>query len=136
VDALQVLRPLLIGPDGKPSADVPETLDRFVTALVISAGTEGVNSILKLLKYAKEDKKTDAALKTEPARGGVPVPPVPTDTALRVVVHHHRLFLRQGESDDLVARDVRAREAAARANYGHELPLIRAHVSDGRRLDR
>jgi hypothetical protein len=36
-------------------------LDVLVTALVISVGTEGVNSILKFLKYSKEDKKRDAA---------------------------------------------------------------------------
>lgn len=35
--------------------------DFFATALVISAGTEGVNSILKFLKYSKEDKKREAA---------------------------------------------------------------------------
>lgn len=36
-------------------------IDFFATALVISAGTEGVNSILKFLKYSKEDKKREAA---------------------------------------------------------------------------
>jgi hypothetical protein len=50
-------------------------LDFLVTALVISAGTEGVNSILKFLKYAKEDKKRDAAANDpKNSTGGLPVP--------------------------------------------------------------
>ncbi|MGH9873711.1 MAG: hypothetical protein ACRD9S_14780 [Pyrinomonadaceae bacterium] len=36
-------------------------LDTIVTALVLSAGTEGTNSIVKFLKYLKEDKKATAA---------------------------------------------------------------------------
>ncbi len=40
---------------------------------VISAGTEGVNSILKFLKYAKEDKKNDAVQTLAPASGGAGV---------------------------------------------------------------
>ncbi len=35
--------------------------DTIVTALVLSAGTEGTNSIVKFLKYLKEDKKATAA---------------------------------------------------------------------------
>jgi hypothetical protein len=35
--------------------------DIFVTGLVISAGTEGFNSILKFLGYKKEEKKAQAA---------------------------------------------------------------------------
>src|ERR1051325_357314 len=42
-------------PDIKAYVDVP------VTGLILSAGTEGLNSILKFLKYSKEDKKNDAA---------------------------------------------------------------------------
>src|SRR5688500_11694948 len=38
----------------------PEYLDIFVTALVISAGTEGFNSILKFVFYKKEETKGDA----------------------------------------------------------------------------
>jgi hypothetical protein len=72
-------------------------LDFIVTALVISAGTEGVNSIMKFLKYAKEDKKREAAgadpQSASPGAGGpaltavpaaVPVvnPPAPTEAAL------------------------------------------------------
>lgn len=37
--------------------------DVLVTGFVLSAGTEGINSILKFAKYAKEDKKTTAASK-------------------------------------------------------------------------
>ncbi|KAA3660770.1 MAG: hypothetical protein DWQ04_18455 [Chloroflexi bacterium] len=36
-------------------------IDVFVTGLVISAGTEGVNSIMKFLGYTKENKKGEAA---------------------------------------------------------------------------
>ena len=36
-------------------------LDTIVTALILSAGTEGTNSIVKFLKYLKEDKKATAA---------------------------------------------------------------------------
>jgi hypothetical protein len=36
-------------------------LDKVVTALVLSAGTEGTNSIVKFMKYLKEDKKATAA---------------------------------------------------------------------------
>jgi|SRR6266545_6440733 hypothetical protein len=38
-----------------------DTLDFFVTALLVSAGTEGFNSLLKFLGYAKEAKKNEAA---------------------------------------------------------------------------
>jgi hypothetical protein len=41
------------------------SLDIFVTALIISAGSEGFNSIMKFLGYAKEGKKADAAEKKE-----------------------------------------------------------------------
>jgi hypothetical protein len=50
---LRVLRPL-----GVVNADV---LDGAVTALIVSAGTEGFNSILKFLGYTKENTKTIAA---------------------------------------------------------------------------
>ena len=36
-------------------------IDTIVTALILSAGTEGTNSIVKFLKYLKEDKKATAA---------------------------------------------------------------------------
>lgn len=36
-------------------------VDTVVTAFVLSAGTEGTNSIVKFLKYLKEDKKATAA---------------------------------------------------------------------------
>jgi len=52
---LRVLEPL-----GVASAPI---IDGVVTALVVSAGTEGFNSILKLLTYAKDDKKAEAARK-------------------------------------------------------------------------
>ncbi|MGA2468350.1 MAG: hypothetical protein ABSH06_28910 [Thermodesulfobacteriota bacterium] len=50
---LRVLQPL-----GVIKADF---LDGVVTALIVSAGTEGFNSIMKFLGYAKEDKKSGAA---------------------------------------------------------------------------
>lgn len=44
-----------------------DALDFFVTALIVSAGTEGFNSLFKFLGYAKENKKQDAASKKAPA---------------------------------------------------------------------
>src|SRR5579864_2987336 len=38
----------------------PKCVDAVVTALIISAGTEGLNSIIKFLGYAKEQKKAQA----------------------------------------------------------------------------
>jgi hypothetical protein len=55
-------------------------LDVFISALVLSAGTEGVNSVLKFFKYSKEDKKATAASKDPKtalaanAVAGVPAP--------------------------------------------------------------
>ncbi|HEX2832306.1 MAG TPA: hypothetical protein VHW00_04785 [Thermoanaerobaculia bacterium] len=42
---------------------VNPVIDVFVSALVISAGTEGLNSILKFLSYKKEEQKAAAAQK-------------------------------------------------------------------------
>jgi len=62
VPQLQVLKIL-----GVSSASAP--LDAFVTGLVLSAGTDGVNTVLKLMKYSKEDKKSTVAA-NEFALGG------------------------------------------------------------------
>ena len=56
---LRVLLPL-----GVANADF---LDAIVTALIVSAGTEGFNSIMKFLGYAKEGKKAEAAEKKDKA---------------------------------------------------------------------
>jgi hypothetical protein len=37
--------------------------DLVITAFVLSAGTEGINSIIKFIKYSKENKKASAVLK-------------------------------------------------------------------------
>ena len=37
--------------------------DELTTGLIISGGTQGINSIVKFLGYAKEGKKADAAAK-------------------------------------------------------------------------
>jgi len=57
--------------------------DSFITGVIISGGTEGVNSILKFLKFKKEETKNEAASKlpagaAAAAVGGVP----PIGTAL------------------------------------------------------
>jgi hypothetical protein len=72
IGQLHVLTVLLttVGADGKPLPPAPpvnDFLDALVTGLIISAGTEGINSILKFLKYTKEDKKNQAATKTPEA---------------------------------------------------------------------
>ena len=43
------------------------SLDVFVTGLILSAGTEGFNSIMKFLGYAKDNKKAEAASNTSTA---------------------------------------------------------------------
>lgn len=50
--------------------DIPTPLDIAISGLVLSAGTEGINSILKFMKYAKEDKKATAATKETPKKDG------------------------------------------------------------------
>jgi hypothetical protein len=60
---LHVLQPLGI-------TDAP-IIDRIVTAFVVSAGTEGFNSIMKFLGYAKENKKAEAAQGKDMADGSV-----------------------------------------------------------------
>ncbi len=56
---LRVLQPL-----GVTDAGV---WDLIVTGLIISAGTEGFNSIMKFMGYTKEQSKADAAKKLEQA---------------------------------------------------------------------
>jgi len=56
---LRVLQPL-----GVANAGI---WDAIVTGLVISAGTEGINSILKFLGYTKEREKAVAAREKEAA---------------------------------------------------------------------
>jgi len=43
------------------SKNVLNGWDLVITAFVLSAGTEGLNSIVKFMKYSKEDKKATAA---------------------------------------------------------------------------
>ncbi len=69
------------------SVTIPNYLDYPVTALVISAGTEGINSIMKFLKYSKEDKKNDAAAKipADASATNVSTIPAPTSEALTAI---------------------------------------------------
>jgi hypothetical protein len=46
-----------------PNHPISAPIDILVSALVISAGTEGFNSIMKFLSYQKESAKADAAVK-------------------------------------------------------------------------
>jgi hypothetical protein len=75
---------LLLDPLNNPNDDKFVWLDRFITGVIISGGTEGVNSILKFLKFKKEETKNDAAIKSplNPAGANAPVVPVPTPAAL------------------------------------------------------
>ena len=59
---LRVLHPL-----GVTNADF---LDAITTGLIVSAGTEGFNSIMKFLGYAKEDKKANAATEKQNVKAG------------------------------------------------------------------
>ncbi len=45
---------------------VPGWLDIVVTGLIVSGGTEGLNSVMKFLNYKKEEQKADAVKKTPP----------------------------------------------------------------------
>jgi len=56
---LQVLEPLGIH---------HSTVDSIVTGLIIAGGTQGINSLLKFMGYAKEGKKADAVAKATPAK--------------------------------------------------------------------
>jgi hypothetical protein len=67
---LQVLGPL--------GADVPNWMEVLVTGLIISGGTEGINSILKFLGYAKESQKGDAK---EKAASNPPTDVTPSNAA-------------------------------------------------------
>lgn len=60
--SVRILEHLAQLPDGKNSL-FTSIVDVFITGLVISAGTEGINSILKFLGYKKEEKKAEAANK-------------------------------------------------------------------------
>lgn len=67
-----------------PSSTQHPKLDVMVTGIIISGGTEGINSILKFLKYKKEDAKNEAAIRTPDgaAAGAAATVPKPTATAL------------------------------------------------------
>jgi hypothetical protein len=68
---LRVLKPLGLDTRGALAA-----ADVFVTALVLSAGTEFFNSILKFLSYAKEDKKGQAVASLQAAAPSEDTPKV------------------------------------------------------------
>jgi hypothetical protein len=57
---LRVLLPLGSDLDATLGANLAAFVDYLVTGLIISAGTEGFNSILKFLNYKKEEKKAEA----------------------------------------------------------------------------
>ena len=60
IGGFRVLTTLFQTSNSSPAWDHP-VLDVIVTGLILSAGTEGFNSIMKFLGYAKEDKKAEAA---------------------------------------------------------------------------
>lgn len=79
VAKLHVLQPL-----GVAQTPGLEYVDAVVTGLIISGGSEGVNSILKFLKYKKEEVKNEAASRlpaNAPAAHALNVPVV-SDAAL------------------------------------------------------
>jgi len=59
---VEVIQPLSKAADSG-SLTLPGWLGISVNALIISAGTEGFNSIMKFLSYQKEAAKSDAAVK-------------------------------------------------------------------------
>ena len=46
---------------------IPDWVDIVATGLVVSAGTEGLNSIVKYLGYKKEEQKVETKEKQEAA---------------------------------------------------------------------
>jgi hypothetical protein len=84
-------------------------LDLLVTALILSAGTEGSNSIVKFLKYLKEDRKSGAAEKVQSllTRTTGVVSPAATRTGDE---------LRAGTEADAVARRSAAAAVELRAD--------------------
>jgi len=69
---------LLLDPGNNP--DKYTFLDSIITGLIISGGTEGVNSILKFMKFKKEESKNEAARTAASVKD--PNEPPQTKTAL------------------------------------------------------
>ena len=59
----RILSRIRLGEVPAQAAPIPFYLDVLISALVVSAGTEGFNSILKFISYKKEETKADAAEK-------------------------------------------------------------------------
>lgn len=55
--------------DPKNYSEAMMHIDIAVTALIISTGTEGINSIVKFLGYSKDQKKAEAAEQVSTADG-------------------------------------------------------------------
>jgi hypothetical protein len=68
---LAVLADLRVLKNLGAAVDGLKYLDFFVTGLIISAGTEGFNSILKFLSYKKEEKKAESAAESLDLRGDI-----------------------------------------------------------------
>ena len=47
---------------------IPAGAHWFISSVALAGGTEGVNSVLKYLGYAKENKKNEAAANLDPAK--------------------------------------------------------------------
>ena len=105
-------------PAGAPASAMRGSwLDTFLTALVLSAGTEGTNSVLKYLKYLKEDKKTGAAesVKTlTEAERGAPASAVPVSaSALKALEMLRGKTLAGGATSAPAAPPARASDSSA-----------------------
>jgi hypothetical protein len=69
---LRVLLPLMQSIKASNAVTTPnEVVDIAVTGLIVSAGTEGFNSILKFIGYKKEEKKAEAAKEKVDAAGAI-----------------------------------------------------------------
>jgi len=79
VGGLDALKPL--------SGEEHFVTNHLITGLIISGGTEGINSILKFLKYSKEDKKNEAAAKA-PSGAEAAVPQAPPATRASTAALH------------------------------------------------
>lgn len=82
IRVLNVLAPTKFPLEGA----VAPLFDVIVSALIISAGTEGFNSILKFLLYKKEEQKaeTNQQQQQSPTASGINRQPAPPDVTLPV----------------------------------------------------
>ena len=137
-----------------------DLIDFIVTALIISAGTEGFNSILKFLSYKKEEKKAEsvqeklqvrknltvansvALLSTDPADLALSTPQDVMQAALQARVRQFRnnpnlnLDFKNGRFNQHMVSDDDARQVTVEATETAASSFQRILNGDGRTIIR